>query len=125
MTEPPSLLTPVEVARFLMGLSRRLDELVEEYGRLGEAEATAKRIAAVAEARAYIDAKRDGEKRTVDELRAMVVLATSEERFAADLAGVQVTKCREALRAIHARLDTGRTLSATSRMEMQMAGGPG
>jgi hypothetical protein len=127
MGEPvPDTLTPVQVGRFLMGLARQLDELVAQYKELGRKHAEAKRDAAKAEARAYIaSGPAEGEpKRTVDERRAYTVLKCADELFAADLAKAEVDGCREAIRALHARLDVGRTLSATSREEMRMAGGP-
>lgn len=124
MTEPPDLLSPVEVARFLMGLARRLDGLVEQYKELGRKAAEAKRDAAVEEARAYMaSAPREGEKKlTVDERKALTVLAAGDAMFQADLAKAEVDACKEAIRACHARLDVGRTLSATSRAEMAMGG---
>ena len=120
-----SSLTPVQVGRFLMGLARRLDELVSEYGDLGRKAAEAKRDAAIAEARAYIEsAPEPGDpKRTVDERKAITTLGCADELFEADLAKAQVDHCKEALRALHARLDVGRTLSATSREEMRMSSG--
>lgn len=127
MGEPvPDTLTPAQVGRFLMGLARQLDDLVAQYKELGARHAAAKREAAKAEARAYIaSGPAEGQpKRTVDERRAYTVLASADEQFDADLAKAQVDACREAIRALHARLDVGRTLSATSREEMRMAGGP-
>jgi|GEM_PF-2564190 len=122
--QPPDTLTPAQVGRALMGLARRLDELVSEYGELGRAAAEAKRDAAIAEAKAYIASAPEpgGPKRTVDERKALTTLGCADELFEADLAKAQVDHCREALRALHARLDVGRTLSATSRAEMAMGG---
>lgn len=125
VSEPPQLLTPGEVGRFLMGLTRRLDQLVDEYRGLGRRMAETKRDAARAEARAYLEtAPGEGQRRlTVDERKAMTVLACGDELFAADLAAAELAACKEAIRALHARLDVGRTLSATSRAEMQNFGG--
>jgi hypothetical protein len=126
MSEPPDTLTPVQVARFLMGLARRLDELVDEYRGLGRKAAEAKRDAAIEEARAYMaSAPKDGEKKlTVDERKALTVLAAGDAMFTSDLAAAELAACKEAIRAVHARLDVGRTLSATSRAEMQLGGQP-
>jgi hypothetical protein len=124
--EAPDLLTPVQVARFLMGLARRLDELVDEYKAAGRKMAETKRDAAHAEAKAYLETAGpgpDGKKPTVGDRAAMVTLAVGDELFAADLAKAELDGCREAIRALHARLDVGRTLSATSRAEMQNFGG--
>jgi hypothetical protein len=125
VTEPPDLLTPVQVARFLMGLARQLDERVDEYKALGRKAAETKRDAARAEAKAYIETSGpgpDGKRLTVDERKALTTLACGDELFAADLAKAEVDACKESIRAIHARLDVGRTLSATSRAEMAMGG---
>jgi metal-responsive CopG/Arc/MetJ family transcriptional regulator len=123
MGEPvPDTLTPAQVGRFLMGLARRLDELVAEFKQLGEQVAVTKRNAAVAQARAFIES--GAEKRTVPERQAYATVAAADAQFEADLAKAQHDACREAIRALHARLDVGRTLSATSREEMRMAGGP-
>jgi vacuolar-type H+-ATPase subunit B/Vma2 len=125
MTEPPDTLTPAQVGRFLMGLARRLDELVVEFKELGARSAEAKRDAAKAQAHAYIASAPgpDSPKRTVAEREALTTLAAADALFTADLAKAQVDACREAIRALHARLDVGRTLSATSREEMRMSGG--
>lgn len=121
MTEnPPALLTPAEVARFLMGLSRRLDDLVDEYRKLGEAAAEAKRVAEREEASAFLQAEG-----TVDTRKRMAILSSSDQRFAADIAERRLLACREAIRATQIRIDVGRTLSATSREEMRGFGGGG
>jgi len=123
--DAPSLLTPAEVARFLMGLSRRLDELVAEYQTLGYTAALARRDAEVAEARAYLGSGGEEGRVTVDERKRRAVLASSEQRFAADVAERRVHACREAIRAVQFRIDVGRTLSATTRAEMRDLGGQG
>jgi hypothetical protein len=125
VTEAPDTLTPAQVGRFLMGLARQLDELVAEYKALGARAAETKRDASKAQARAFIDSApgADAPKRTVPEREALTTLAAADALFQADLAKAQVDACREAIRALHARLDVGRTLSATSREEMRMSGG--
>jgi hypothetical protein len=121
----PQLLTPVEVARFLMGLTRRLDELVGEYKAAGRRAAETRKVAELAEARAWLEADDEAGRRvTIDERKRRAIIASSEQRFLADLADKEFTTCRTAIRALEIRIDVGRTLSATSRAEMSMGGGP-
>ncbi len=122
----PDLLTPGQVARFLMGLSKRLDELVAEFRTLGYEAAQAKRTAEAVEARAWLDPyPEDRDRRvTVEERKRVATLASSEARFNAEVAMARLNACREAIRAVTIRIDVGRTLSATSRAEMrELAGG--
>jgi hypothetical protein len=110
-------MTPNQISAFLIELGRTLDALVKEYRDLGDAAAEAKRDAELAYARAYM-----GTEGTVEERRQAAVLATSDARYMADLMDRKVTGCREAIRAVHARIEVGRTLSATTRDEMKLSG---
>jgi len=115
--QPGADMTPNEIASHLIQLSGALDELVTEYRGLGDAAPEAKKKAEVAYAEAYMRAEG-----TVEERRQFAILVAADERFAADLAERKVSGCREAIRAVHARIDVGRTLSATTRDEMKLAG---
>jgi hypothetical protein len=110
-------LTPNQIAQGLIDLTRDLDALVKEYKRLGAAAADAKKSAEVAYARAYMQSEGP-----VEERKQAALTAASEERFKADLAEREVAGCKEALRAIHARIEVGRTLSATTRDELKTLG---
>jgi hypothetical protein len=110
-------LTPNGIAANLIQLSYELDDLVKEYRGLGEGAADAKREAEVAYAKAYMSAAG-----TVEERRQAAIEAAVDARFIADLAERKVSGCREAIRAVHARIEVGRTLSATTRDEMRLAG---
>lgn len=110
-------MTPNEVAQALIGLGRDLDGLVKEYRALGETAAQAKRAYEVAEARAYLEAAGP-----VEERKRIAVELTADARFTLDLAERRVLGCREAIRAVHARIEIGRTLSATTRDELKLAG---
>ena len=110
-------LTPHGIAVNLVQLSHDLDDLVAEYRGLGEESANAKRDAEVAYAKAYMTAEG-----TVEERRQAAIEAAVEARYRADLAERKVAACREAIRAVHARIEVGRTLSATTRDEMRLAG---
>lgn len=110
-------LTPQGIAVNLVQLSHDLDDLVAEYRQLGEEAANAKRDAEVAYAKAYMTAEG-----TVEERRQAAIAAAVDARYKADLAERKVAACREAIRAVHARIDVGRTLSATTRDEMKLGG---
>lgn len=112
--------TPNEIAKGLIHLSKELDALVGEYKDLGGAAAEAKRDAEVAYSRAYMSTEG-----TVEERKQAAVEQTADTRYVADLAERRVTACREAIRALHARIEVGRTLSATTRDEMRLAGSGG
>jgi hypothetical protein len=114
---PGADMTPNDIARGLIHLGRQLDELVREYGDLGEAAAEAKRAAEVAYAEAYMRAEGAAETR-----RQAAILAAADARYDAELADRKVASCREAIRAVHARIEVGRTLSATTRDEMKLGG---
>lgn len=110
-------LTPNEIAANLISLTRDLDALVKEYKQLGAKASGAKRAAEVAYARAYLETAGP-----VEERKQTALLKADEQRFQADLAEREVAGCKEALRAIHARIEVGRTLSATTRDELKTLG---
>lgn len=110
-------LTPNQIAQGLIDLCRDLDSLVKEYKELGAKSANAKRTFEVAYARAYLNTGGP-----VEERKQKAVFEAAEERFQADVAAHEVTACKEALRALHARIDVGRTLSATTRDELKTLG---
>lgn len=110
-------MTPNEIVANLMELSRKLDTTVTEFKDLEKAAAEAKRDAELAYARAYMESSGP-----VEERKQFAVEKAADERYLADLADRKVLGCREALRAIHARIEVGRTLSATTRDEMKLAG---
>ena len=110
-------LTPNQIAANLMQLTRDLDALVREFKALGAKAAEAKRTAEVAYARAFMQAEGP-----VEERRQTALQKAAEERFLADLAEREVAGCKEAIRAIHARIEVGRTLSATTRDELKTLG---
>ncbi|MFI6296777.1 hypothetical protein ACIBEJ_34670 [Nonomuraea sp. NPDC050790] len=110
-------LTPSQIAQGLIDLTRDLDALVKEFKSLGANAAKAKRSAETAYARAYMESEGP-----VEERKQSALLKASDERFQADLAEREVAGCKEALRAIHARIEVGRTLSATTRDELKTLG---
>ena len=110
-------MTPNQISSFLINLGRQLDVLVQEYRNLGDAVADAKRTAELTYARAYMNAAGP-----VEERRQASIEASADERYDAELAERKLAGCREAIRAVHARIEVGRTLSATTRDEMRLAG---
>lgn len=111
------MMTPSEIAQNLINLSRQLDDLVQEYKTQQHAAAVAKRDSVKAEAVAYLAAEGP-----VEERKRQAALAASDAVFQADLTERQVIATREAIRALHIRIEVGRTLSATTRDEMKMLG---
>lgn len=110
-------LTPNQIAQGLVDLCRDLDALVKEYKQLGHKAAEAKRAFEVRYARAYLETVGP-----VEERKQAALLESADQRFQADLAEREVSGCKEALRAIHARIEVGRTLSATTRDELKTLG---
>lgn len=110
-------LTPAQVTQRLIDLELRLDELVKEFKQVNRAAAEAKRTAEVAYARTYMQSTGP-----VEERKQTAILETADQRFTLDLAERSVSSCREALRAQHAHIEAARTMSATTRDEMKLAG---
>lgn len=110
-------LTPTEIAKRLIVLNRHLYAKVNELEALGERAAQARKDAKVAYAQAFLSAHGP-----MDIRKQAAELASADAKFAADAAEQQVSACKEALKAIHAAIDVGRSLSATSRDEMKLAG---
>lgn len=110
-------LSPNQISQGLIDLTRDLDALVKEFKQLGVDAATAKRASEVAYARAFMTAVGP-----IEERKQTALAEAAEQRFHADLAERSVAGCKEALRAIHARIEVGRTLSATTRDELKTLG---
>lgn len=110
-------LTPNEVAKALIVLSRQMYAKVRELRELGDAAATARKDAKVAYAGAFLSA--DG---PMDIRKQVAEMAAAEAKFAADAAEQEVSACKEALKSMHAAVDIARTLSATTRDEMKLSG---
>jgi hypothetical protein len=109
-------LTPNAIARQLITLSRDLDELVSRFRDVEKAAAEAKRDAEVAYARAYM-----GSEGPVEERKQRAIESTADQRFVADLTDREVASCKEAIRALHARIEIGRTLASNVRAEVSLA----
>lgn len=112
-----SELTPTEVAKALIVLSRQMYEKNRELRELGKTAAAKRKDAKVAYAKAFLEA--DG---PMDIRRQIAELAAAEAKFEAEVAEQEVSACKEALKNMHAVVDIGRTLSATTRDEMKLAG---
>lgn len=109
-------LTPNAIARQLITLGRDLDQLVSRFQDVEKAAAEAKRDAEVAYARAYLTCEGP-----VEERKQKAIEATANERFVADIADREVAACKEAIRALHARIEVGRTLASNVRAEVSLA----
>lgn len=110
-------MTPTQIAQNLINLGRELNVLVADYRDLGIAAAEAKREAEIAYSRAYMQAEG-----TVEDRKQTAIGGTADIRYVSDLAERRLAACKEAIKALHVRIDVGRTLSATTRDEMKLAG---
>lgn len=106
---------PNDVVLHLAELSRQLDDVTK---RLNEADVDAEikaEDAKVAEAKAFIAAS------GAMDLRKMVaIVETNEVRLGARVAEAMVRGLQRESRTLHARIDVGRTMSATVRSEIDL-----
>jgi hypothetical protein len=109
--------TANEIAHWLGELTRQLDAKVTEYAQLSDEAATARRDAEVAYARKFLAV--DG---PVDARKQEAILHAADKRFGADVAERKVAACKEAIRALHLKIDVGRTASANVRAELSALG---
>lgn len=108
---------PNEVVLHLAELSRQLDDVTR---RLNEADVDAKvkaEDAKVAEAKAFVAASG-----AMDLRKAIAVVETHEVRLEARVAEAMVRGLQRESRTLHARIDVGRTFSATVRSEISLTG---
>ena len=113
MTSTP---TPTDIARWLVELGRQLDAKVQEFAVLGDEAAATRRDAEVAFARAFLQAAG-----SMDTRRQIAIMQAADKRFAADVAERKVAACKEAIKALHLKIDVGRTASANVRAEIALA----
>jgi hypothetical protein len=111
---PPTVpATPNEIATWLGVLIRQLDAKVTEYAQLSDEAAQARSLAEVAFARHFLEAVG-----AMDARRQIAMREAANERFGADVAERKVAACKEAIRALHLKIDVGRTASANVRAEL-------
>jgi hypothetical protein len=114
----PSPPTPNDIAAWLGKLIRQLDAKIGEYTQLSDEAAAARRDAEVAFARAFL-----GAEGAMDVRRQIAMRDAADKRFGADIAERKVSACKEAIRALHLKVDVGRTASANVRAELTALGG--
>jgi hypothetical protein len=108
---------PNEIASNLIQLSRELDAGVRQLRELDRRAVDAECEHEVAFARAFLSAEGSVEAR-----KYTATIAVKDEKHASLIAGQLVRSQREAIRAIQTRIEVGRTLSATVRSEIALAG---
>lgn len=117
MTAPA---TPTEVALNLARLARDLDQTVKAL-EAADRDATEKRAAFdLAFSRAFI-----GEQGSVDARKHLAVIATHQQRLAADVADAVVRHLRRSIDATKVRIDVGRSYGAAVRAEIALGGQDG
>lgn len=110
-------MTPNAIAANLIQLGRDLNKLVSHFRDLELAAAEAKREAEVSYARAYMSAQG-----SIEDRKQQAIEQCADARYTSDLADREIAACKEAIKALHQRIEIGRTLSATTRDEMRLAG---
>lgn len=99
-----------EVLRNLGELSRSLDDAIMRMADLELAAVEAEGVYKVARARAFLSAEGSVQAR-----EAQAIIATEAERAEYEQAAALVRVQRESIRALHTRIDVGRTIQATER----------
>jgi hypothetical protein len=119
MPYPRVDITPNTAAGIIIHISRLTKAKIEEFEKLNDEAAKAKKNAEVVFARAFLEA----EHRPMDERRQIAILAAADARFDADAAERKVKACEKALWSLSDDSDSARTISATAREEMKSLGG--
>ena len=109
-----------EVVKTLAKLGRDLDFQQGEIGRLDGEHMEAKRVYERAYATAFVAAKGAENFR-----KQVAVLATEDERLAADLAYQKLKAAKEYIRVLRDRLDIGRSLNSAIKSEWVASGQSG
>lgn len=122
--------TPNDVVIQLSRLARDLDVLVAAAEKADRDWVEKKLAADLAESRALVvlaKAEADGEVKptTVDVKRAQVAYETRALRFDAEVAEQVLRGLKRQIDACRVRIDVGRTIGATLRSEMSLAGQDG
>jgi len=111
-------LTPNAIALRLSRLSRELDRKTDELAHL-ERDAVVKRHAyEIAFARAFLSQ----EVGSVDARKQAAILATSEEKLAAETAEAVLRAARTRIGTLKTQIETGRSLNALMRAEISLSG---
>ena len=111
-------LTPNQVVSGLLALSRELADFTDDLDRVERDAVNAREDYTLALAKAEL--KADGE--TVGERKAQAIVATHEERIAAELAEALVRGRKRQIDTIKVRIDVGRSAAAALRAEISLGG---
>src|SRR5690242_20701694 len=106
-----------QVVLQLAELSRMLDAAVNDLGDADLAAVHARHAYVKGFAKAFLQA--DG---AMDVRKQLAVTATSDEWLEAEVADAAVRALRERIKALHTRIDVGRSLGAAYRAEISLAG---
>jgi hypothetical protein len=109
--------TPNDIVLRLADLSRSLGVAVEELAKLDESYVRAKSRHEFEYAKNYMSL--DG---TVEERKQATILTVKDYRLDMDIAESRVRAQKELIRLLQTRIDIGRTMSATVRSEVALAG---
>lgn len=110
-------MNPNEVASHLLELARQLDAAVKELARLDGEAVQARSTFEVAFAHSFLSGSG-----AMDSRKQGAILETADVKLAAEIADQRVRSQRELIRAVMTRIEVGRTVSATVRSEISLAG---
>ena len=110
-----SELTPNRVVSHLVNLAKELDDLTATLGHTEMVAVNAREDFTVAHAKAYLVAEGPVEAR-----KAQAIIATHNERLAAELAEAQVRGIRRQIESVRVRIDVGRSASSIMKAEMAL-----
>lgn len=113
-------LTSAGIARQLARLARQLDELVSEVDDAERTAVNAREDYTRAYARIFLECSGSMDLRKQEAL-----LATSDERLAAELAETHVKGLKRQVDSVRLRIEIGRSLGAALRAEAGLAGSGG
>ena len=111
-------ITPNDVVQGLLARSRELAALTDDLDTVERDAVNAREDYTCALAKAELQAVGD----TVGERRAQAILATHEERIAAELAEALVRGRKRQIDSVKVRIDVGRSAAAALRAEISLGG---
>jgi hypothetical protein len=109
--------SPNDIVLRLADLSRQLGFAVTELAKLDESAVRAKSRFEVEYARTFLNSSG-----TMDERKQATLLEVADQKLDFEIAESRVRAQKELIRLLQTRIDIGRTMSATVRSEVSLAG---
>lgn len=102
----------IDVIKRLGELSRMLDTATSDMLQLDEAAVTAKQSHEVAFAKYFLSASG-----SIDVRKQMTIVQCSEQKFAMEIAEVQLRACKERINTLRTQISIGQSVSAALRQQ--------